>query len=141
MSTEIPFIKDICRYFADNSDFYFGSDDSLPVGKTKWLKAGELPRDTDGVYAIQDPSPEADRETGVQYHTISFWARNKNTSTAYEHAMEVYNFFHQKHDLPTDNYYVFQAFGESLPIDQDRDAEGGKLIQVTIQFITRYLIS
>lgn len=141
MSTTAPFIKDICRYFADRSDFYFGSADELPVGKNVWLKAGELPRDKDGVYAIADPSPEPDRETGVQYQTISFWARNRNTATGYDQLMEIYNFFHQKHDIETDNYYVFQCFAESTPIDQDRDAEGGKLLQLTIQFITRYLIS
>lgn len=141
MSTTSPFIHDICTYLAANSDFYFGSAADLPGGKTKWLKAGELPRDKDGVYAIADPSPEPDRETGVQYQTISFWARNKNTATAYEQLMEIYNFFHQKHDLPTTNYYVFQAFAEGMPEDQDRDSEGGKLLQISIQFITRYLIS
>lgn len=143
MNKETPFVKDICKYIATLTDspFYFGKASSLPGGKTIWLKAGELPRDTDGIFAIAEPTVEPDQYTPIQQQSVSFWARNKNTSQAFTDLMKIYNLLHQRHHYQTDNYFVYETFATTQPIDQDRDLEGGKLLQVSVIFYTRYLIS
>lgn len=129
------FIRDICEYLADKSaTFTFGT------GATN-LKAGELPRGTDGVFAVASPSPEPDMDTLVEYHNVDFWARNKNTSTALDQMREIYELFHQNHHYVTTNFEVYFSHALGQIEDQDRDLEGGKLLRLSIMFITRQLIS
>lgn len=134
-----PFVKEICEYIASKTDFYFGTG-ALPTDDI-WLKAGELPRNVNGVNAVADPSPAPDQETGVQEHQISFWAHNKNASVGYAQLKVLYDLLHQLHHFPTDNYYVYEVFVQGQAEDQDRDGEGRKMLRLNVLFITRYLIS
>lgn len=136
MSNATPFVKEICQYLAANSSGVF----TFGTGNTN-LKAGELVRDVDGVFAVPSPSPEPDRDVIYETHIIDFWARNKNTATAYEQLRTIYNLFHQNHHYPTNLYLIEYSHALGQPEDQDRDAEGGKLLRLSVEFLIRQLIS
>lgn len=132
-----PFIRAICRYVADRTSLTFGNGDSAD------LRVGELPRDLDGVYAIDAPTIEPDKETPIIYSTIDFWARYKNTETAYAKLNEIYDVLDRMYEYFPNNgtsessfeVYFSHALGQIE--DNDRDAEGGKLLKLSVIFIYR----
>lgn len=130
-----PFVKEICRYLADNStSFTFGSSDAN-------LLVGELERGKQGVFAKITPSPSPDTYTPIQYYQIDFWAVYKSAKDAFEYMRTIYNFFHQAIDYQTDSYEIYVSHAISQPADLDRDGEGRKLLKLSVLFIVRNLIS
>lgn len=120
-----PIVRDICRFLADYS--------SLVMRET--LFAGELKMGTNGVFAVAAPSPEPDKETGMIYQSIDFWARNKDTGAAFAHLSEIYNFFDRRHHFETDHYYIHFSHCEGQIEDMDRDIDDAKLLKLSIRFI------
>lgn len=120
-----PIVRDMCRFLADYS--------SLVMRET--LFAGELKMGTNGVFAVAAPSPEPDKETGMIYQSIDFWARNKDTGAAFAHLSEIYNFFDRRHHFETDHYYVHFSHCEGQIEDMDRDIDDAKLLKLSIRFI------
>ncbi len=120
-----PIVRDICRFLADYSSFTMRED----------LFVGEIPRDTDGVYAIADPSPEPDKETGIIYQDISFWSRYTNDATGFDKLAEIYNFFDRRHHYSTDQYFIHFSHAMGQPEDMDRDAQNAKLLKLSVMFI------
>lgn len=141
MASAVSFVDDLCSYIADKTDFYYGGNNTLPVGKTRWLKAGEIQRDLDGVYAVTNPARPPDPETGVMYFGVTFWAVNSSTEQADRDLQTIYELFYMNHDFPTDNFYVFQSFFEGQIADRDRTTENLKLMNLSAIFYCRYLIS
>ena len=141
MGASTRFLDDICSYIGDKTDFYYGDADVLPGGKNSWLKAGELPKDTNGVYAMQIPTEAPDRETGVMDFRIDFWALNQSTADGYADLQKIYDLFYLNHDFPTDNFYVFQSFMEGQAEDWDRTIDNLKALSLSAIFYVRYLIS
>lgn len=125
MIQDNPVIQDIQRFLADYTGFTRAVD----------LFVGEIPRDTDGVYMIASPSPEPDKETGIIYQDVDFWARYKNDSEGIRKLGEIYNFFDRRHHYSTDNYYVHFSHAAGQPDDMDRDAAGAKLWKLSVMFI------
>lgn len=133
-----PFIKAIAQYIADNTSLTFGS------GNVD-IKIGEMPRDIDGVYLIDDPAQEPDRYTPIKYAQISFWARYRNTATAYANLSEIYGKLDRNYAFEVgdeDGLYLVE-FSHCLGgiEDQDRDLEEGKLLRLSVYFIYRPLDS
>lgn len=120
-----PIIKDVCRFAADNT--------SLVMRET--LFAGELKMGVNGVFAIAAPSEQPDKETGIIYQSVEFWARNKDTGKAFEHLSEIYNLFDRRHHYSTDNYYVHFSHPEGQIDDMDKDIENAKLLKLSVRFI------
>lgn len=120
-----PIVRDMCRFLADYS--------SLVMRET--LFAGELKMGTNGVFAVAAPSPEPDKETGMIYQSIDFWARNKDTGAAFAHLSEIYNFFDRRHHFETDHYYIHFSHCEGQIEDMDRDIDDAKLLKLSIRFI------
>lgn len=118
-------INDIQHFLADYTPFTVRQD----------LFVGELPRDNDGVYLIAAPSPEPDKETGIQYHTIDFWSRYTNDSTGLDKLREVFAFFDRRHHYATDSYYIHFSHALGQIEDMDRDAANAKLWKLSIMFI------
>ena len=141
MVSSTSFVDDICTYIADKTDFYYGSASTLPGGKTSWLKAGELQKDVNGVYAMQAPVGSPDPETGVMYFRIIFWALNTSTEDAYTDLQTINNLLFSNHDFPTQNFYVFQSFLEGQSEDWDRTIDNLKALTLSAIFYVRYLIS
>lgn len=141
MVASTSFLDDICTYVADKTDFYYGAASTLPGGKSRWLKAGEISRDLKGVYAVANPTMQPDRETGVMYFSVTFWAINPSTAQASEDLQDIYDLFYLNHDFPTNNFYVFQSFLEGQIEDKDRTEENLKVLNLSAIFYTRYLIS
>lgn len=122
---EVSVIQDIQRFLADYSSFTRKVD----------LFVGEIPRDVDGVYMIADPSPEPDKETGIIYQDVSFWARYKNDGEGIKKLGEIYRFFDRRHHYTTDHYYVHFSHALGQIEDMDRDAQNAKLWKISITFI------
>lgn len=122
---QVSVIQDIQRFLSDYSSFTRKVD----------LFVGEIPRDTDGVYMIADPSPEPDKETGIIYQDISFWARYTNDGEGIKKLGEIYRFFDRRHHYATDHYYVHFSHAMGQIEDMDRDAQNAKLWKLSITFI------
>lgn len=118
-------VQDICRFLADYTAFTMRTD----------LYAGELKRGVNGVFAVAAPSEEPDKETGIMYQTIDFWARNDDTGAAFAHLTTVYNFFDRRHHYSTDKNYIHFSHCLSQIEDMDRDIENAKLLKLTVRFI------
>jgi hypothetical protein len=122
---DTPIVQDICRFLSDYSSFTLRTD----------LFAGELKRGVNGVFAVAAPSDEPDKETGILYQTVDFWARNDDTGKAFDHLTEIFQFFDRRHHYSTDNYYIHFSHCLSQIEDMDRDVENAKLLKLTVRFI------
>lgn len=122
-----PVVQDIVRFFGDYNQ--------AGLVRQTDLFAGELKRGVNGVFAVAAPSEEPDKETGILYQTIDWWARNDDTGKAFEHLTEVFNFFDRRHHYNTDHYYVHLSHNLSMIEDMDRDAENAKLLKLSTRFI------
>lgn len=122
-----PIVQDICRFLSD----YNTGDLKLKTN----LYAGELKRGVNGVFAIAAPSEEPDKETGILYQTVDFWARNDDTGKAFEDLTTIFNFFDRRDHYSTDHYYIHFSHNMSNIEDMDRDAENAKLLKLTVRFI------
>lgn len=120
-----PIIQDICRFLSDYSSLTLRTD----------LFAGEIQRGVDGIFAIAAPSEAPDKETGIVYQSVDFWARNKDTAKAFDALGEIYNFFDRRHHYSTDHYYIHFSHCESQIEDMDKDSEGAKLLKLSVRFI------
>ena len=120
-----PIVLDICQFLSDFSSLTLKTD----------LSAGELKRNVNGVFAIAAPSESPDKETGIIYQSIEFWARNDDTAKAFIHLTEIYNFFDRRHHYSTNNYFIHFSHCESQLEDMDKDAEGAKLLKLSVRFI------
>ena len=120
-----PIIQDIANYTADNT--------SLVMRDT--IYAGELKRGVNGVFAVAAPSEAPDKETGILYQSVDFWARNEDTGKAFEHLTEIFNLFDRKHHYTARGYFVHFSHNDSNIEDMDKDAEGAKLLKLSVRLI------
>jgi len=120
-----PIVKDICQFLSDYSSLTLKTD----------LYAGELKRGVNGVFAIAAPSEAPDKETGIIYQSIEFWARNDDTEKAFTHLTEIYNFFDRRHHYSTNHYFIHFSHCESQIEDMDKDSENAKLLKLSVRFI------
>lgn len=125
MLINTPIILDICQFLSDFSSLNLKTD----------LFAGELKRNVNGVFAIAAPSEMPDKETGIMYQSIEFWARNDDTAKAFTHLTEIYNFFDRRHHYSTNKYFIHFSHCDSQIEDMDKDAEGAKLLKLSVRFI------
>jgi len=120
-----PIVKDVCKFLSDYSSLTLKTD----------LFAGELKRGVNGVFAIAAPSEAPDKETGIIYQSIEFWARNDDTEKAFTHLTEIYNFFDRRHHYSTDHYFIHFSHCESQIEDMDKDSENAKLLKLSVRYI------
>ena len=129
------FIESLLEHVDSRTSLTFGDGNSD-------LKLQELPRDVDGVYAIDSPAPEPDRETPWRYATVTFWARYRNSATCYEKLNEIYDIIERnyQYEVGTDTKYLV-AFSHCITgiENQDRDQENGGLYSLATYFIYRPL--
>lgn len=134
MDADNPILKDICRFLGDYNTAGLKLKSQAGGGEAT-LFAGEIIRDKNGVFAVADPSEQPDKETGIIYQTISFWARNSDTGKAFKDLSEVYNFFDRRHHYNTDHYYIHFSNCETVIEDMDRDSSNAKLLKLSVRFI------
>jgi len=120
-----PIIQDIANFTADNT--------SLTIRET--IFAGELKRGVDGVFVVAAPSEPPDKETGILYQSVDFWARNADTAKAFEHLTEIFNLFDRRHHYTARGYFIHFSHHDSMIEDMDKDAEGAKLLKLSTRFI------
>lgn len=101
---------------------------------------GDFPDSTnEGIFIIESPSPPPHTYVDTEYTVLDFWARSPKTDRGHALLEMVYNNFHRRYQYDTANWHI--AFSHALGsiVDVDRDAEGGKLYRLSVQFICRNL--
>jgi hypothetical protein len=126
-----PFIHALCEYVASRTGLAFGS------GETE-IKVGEISRDSQGIFAIDEPTQEPDRVVPIRYAQIGFWAKYKDTATAYTKLNLIYNILDRMYATQvghTSNYNIYFGIPSGPIIDLDRDAQGDKILKFSAYFI------
>lgn len=131
-------IRELAQYIQNAGlGIYSTADPSL-----RTIYTGELPQGVnEGLYIIMVPSPPPHQYITTEYTVVDFWYRSAKTDRAYEQIRNIYNLFHRRSNWDAGAWHVFfsQALGSIM--DMDRDAEGGKLLRLSVQFISRDLNS
>lgn len=131
-----PFIYALCEYIALNTTLDFGT------GETN-LKINELSMDTEGVYAVDEPSLEPDRYTPVRYADIGFWAKYKRTPTCYDKLQEITRLLDRQYMVTVGTTTQYQLYFSCLvggvTQGMDRDGQGDSLLKMTLHCIFRPL--
>ena len=134
MDKDNPIVKDICAFLGVYNTAGLKLQSQAGGGEAT-LFAGELKRGVNGVFAVAAPSEPPDKETGILYQSIDFWSRNSDTAKGFEHLSEIFNFFDRRHHYSTDHYFIHFSHCESNIDDMDKDAEGAKLLKLSVRFI------
>lgn len=99
-------------------------------------KAGELPQGRDGIYCIAEPSDEPDRYTGVMYQNVGIIARYKTDADAWDIMRRVYPIYVRR-IFETESLTVDYSNPLGQITDLDRDAEGNKMLKLSVLLIAR----
>src|SRR3990167_2999569 len=99
---------------------------------------GKLPREKESLLSlIERPFNEADKDTGIKYDTVDFWARNKSAASGHSKLEDIFNEFDRKGNWDLTNYFVYFAHPLGNIEDMDEDSETRKLWRLTVRFIYR----
>jgi hypothetical protein len=129
-------IREIAIYCQQRGLGVFITSD--PDSRTIW--AGEMPADAvEALMLINVDSPPPHQYVDTEYPIIDFWYRSPYTERANEMMRLIQNTFHRRENWTTDNYHIYLSQALGSPVDVDRDNEGGKLLRLSIQFISRNL--
>lgn len=135
------FTYELGKYIDAKSDFYFGSQDDLPAGKSRWLKVGELVRGMNGVFLLADPSPPPDPYNPWIIWSVSFWSVNQSSEAGWQDLHYLYEMFNQNSHFPLDSYMVITSLIDGQIEDQDRSSDNLKLQKLSAIFYGKYLVS
>ena len=119
-------------------NFQIGKFSGDGTDRTIWI--GDLPETaTEAIWLVDSPSPAPHVYIDTEYSVIEFWSRSPHADRAKALLELVYNNFHRRYHYDTANWHV--SFSKALGgiVDVDRDAEGGKLYRLSVQFICRNL--
>ncbi len=107
--------------------------------RTIWV--GELPRSavSTSLWLIEAPSPPPHTYVDTEYTVLDFWARSPDTDQAHGLLELVISNFHRRYGYETKNWHIYFSHALGSIVDVDRDAEGGKLFRLSVQFICRNL--
>lgn len=126
LDTEIPQLL---------QDLGFGT-----VGTT--IFNGELPQGTvKGLFLVPSPGRSPENYIDHEYITLDFWYRTPDTREGKEIMRSLFAQLHRKYNYDTTNWHIYFSEALGQVVDMDRDAEGGKLLRLSVQFICRNLNS
>lgn len=92
-------------------------------------------REENGLYILNEPSPEPNRALQIYDQVIGFWTRYKKTNTGYAKLQEVQDLLHQRSNYLLTPYYVFFSHNMGMIEDMDRDVQRRKLHKLSVRFI------
>lgn len=119
-------------------NFGMGKYAGVDAGGT--IFTGELPAEvTEALWLVEAPAPPPHHYIDVEYPVIDFWARSPHTDRGHALLEQVYNSFHRRSSYDTLNWHISYSSALGNIVDVDRDAEGGKLFRLSVQFICRNL--
>ena len=101
---------------------------------------GQLPAKVENaIMLVAVPSPEPDKDTGIEYQNFEVWSRYKEYSDGYDKLQAVFDLLNRRDDyyLPSYEMYFTHALGRIE--DLDRDIEGRKLLKLSFRVIYRQL--
>lgn len=129
---ENEFVLDLCLFIEANvPNFTFKSN--------LWID--ETPKNTDAVYAMQTGGPEPDRYTPVQQYVIEFTARYADSKVAFDRLNELYRLFDRNQNYYTSNFTIYYSHPLGPVMSIGRDGTGGKLLKLSVLFLSTNLIS
>lgn len=107
---------------------------------------GELPEAginntpiADGLYLIELPGPEPDKEIDTETHMFELWSTSQSTKSAYSLLHRAYDTVERKANYALVNWYVYLSYANSTIRDEGRGAEGNKLFSLGLTLICRNL--
>lgn len=110
------------------------------TGTDRTIFIGELPQTVnEGIFIIESASPPPHQYIATEYPILDFWSRSPETDRAHNLLELVYTNFHRASGRRTANWEIFYSHALGSIVDADRDAEGGKLYRLSVQFICRNL--
>jgi hypothetical protein len=108
--------------------------------QTRNLYLGELPDDaTEAIWMVEVPSPPPHEYVATEYTVIDFWARSPHTDRAHALLDDVFQALDRRVNYDTANWHISFSHALGSIVDADRDAEGGKLLRLSIQFYCKNL--
>lgn len=101
---------------------------------------GQFPQDVqEGILLLPVNSPNPHQYIDTEYPIIDFWARAPHTDRATALLRSVYNAYHRNGGFSTTNWRIYFSQSLGTIVDVDRDAESGKLMRLSVQFLCRNL--
>lgn len=146
----LPASQNLAREIAQLCENFQIGIFSTATPSQRTIFVGELPasvNDPDGteheineaIWLVEAPSPPPHTYVDTQYTVIDFWARSPETDRAHSLLELVYKNFDRRYHYNTANWHVSFSHALGGIIDIDRDAESGKLLRLSVQFICRNL--
>lgn len=90
-----------------------------------------------GCMIINAPSPEPHKYLDTEDQILDFWYRADHTDEAYRKMRDLYNLLHRRANWNTLSYHIYFSRATGSIRDADRDLEGGKMLQLSVQFMCR----
>lgn len=123
-------LNELAEFFEDVGIGTVGTD----------LFIGQLPGNVEnGIMLVAVPSPEPDKETGIEYQDFEVWTRYKESQTGYDKLDAIFDILSRKNDFTFPNYYIYFSQARGRINDLDRDIEGRKLFNLAFRFTYRNL--
>ena len=102
------------------------------------LFIGSLPETVaTGCMIVNAPSPEPHKYLDTEDQIIDFWYRADHSDYAYTKMRDLYNLLHRRANYNTLSYHIYFSNALGSIRDADRDIEGGKMLQLSVQFKCR----
>lgn len=99
---------------------------------------GEAPQDiVEYINVIAVPSPPSEKYINTEYVVIDFWSRSPHTDRSKALLRNVFELYNRRYAYQTNSWYIYFSHALGSIVDTDRDAEGGKLFRLSIQFTCR----
>lgn len=113
---------------------------ATPDPSLRTIYTGQFPENvTEGIWLVESPSPPPHEYVDTEYTVIDFWARSPKSLRSHALLELVYENFHRRYAYQTANWTIYFSRALGSIVDVDRDAEGGKLFRLSVQFICRNL--
>lgn len=88
-----------------------------------------------GLFLINEPSPEPNQAIQIYDQVIGFWSRYKKTNLGYSKLKSVQDVLHQRSNYTLASYHVFFSHNLGMIDDMDRDVQERKLHKLSMRFI------
>jgi hypothetical protein len=135
----MSFIREIAQL---TQNYNIGLFEPVPpktaADRTIWV--GDLPESAvEAIWLVEVPSPPPHSYIDTEYPVIDFWSRSPHSDRGHLLLEQVFNNFHRRYGYRTANWTIYFSHALGNIVDVDRNAEGGKLYRLSVQFFCRNL--
>ena len=115
---------------------------------TRTIFISDIPDDSDAdgnplypevLLIVPVPSPPPHEYIDTEYPVLDFWSRSPHSDRSKALLRQVFDLYHRRNAFTTTNWRIYNSHALGNIVDVDRDAEGGKLYRLSVQFRCRNL--